>query len=145
MGELRDIKEKRQLETSEIRYDSLKPATSKKNTPFMREIYPKQELAKIDLEDITKENINFDKEDVKREMKRRFRMAWKDPGYCNNEFSTPPIMEAKILNEWEMIRAMQPERAYKCNAKNKGFRINHFSNPFPTCARDLLGENFEKY
>jgi len=46
MGELRDIKEKRQLETSEIRYDSLKPATSKKNTPFMREIYPKQELAK---------------------------------------------------------------------------------------------------
>jgi len=62
----------------------------------MREIYPKQELHKIDLEDITKENINFDKDDVKREMKRRFRMAWKDPGYCNDEFSVPPIIAPSV-------------------------------------------------
>lgn len=46
MAELADIKKTRTIETSEIRYDSLKPASSKKNTPFMREIYPKQELAK---------------------------------------------------------------------------------------------------
>lgn len=39
--------------------------------------------------------MNFDKDDVKQEMKRRFRMAWKDPGYTNNEFSTPPLMDTK--------------------------------------------------
>lgn len=46
MHDIKDIKGRRVKETSEIRYDSLKPASSRKNTPFMREIYPKQELHK---------------------------------------------------------------------------------------------------
>ena len=46
INEMQEIKAKRIRETSEIRYESLKPASSRKNTPFMREIYPKQELAK---------------------------------------------------------------------------------------------------
>lgn len=97
------------------------------------------------MEDITKENINFDKSDVKKEMKRRFRMAWKDPGYSNSEFMTAAIIQPSVLNEWEMERAMQPEKAYRCNAKNKGFRINHFSAPFTVANRNLLGENFGVY
>lgn len=97
------------------------------------------------MEDITKEFINFDKDDVKKEMKRRFRMAWKDPGYCDSQFSQAPIMEQKYLNEWDMSRCMQPERAYKCRAISKGFKINHFSNPFPTPSKEILGENFGKF
>jgi len=46
MQETHGIKRKRDMENSQIRYDPLKPATSRKNTPFMQEIYPKQELHK---------------------------------------------------------------------------------------------------
>jgi len=78
-------------------------------------------------------------------MKRRFRMAWKDPGYCCGEFLKLPIQKATILTEWEAVRAMMPDRAYKCKVKDRGLKIDHFSRPFDYPNKELLGENFSKY
>lgn len=43
MDNIHKIKLKRQEDTQNIRYNPLKPSTSKKETPFMQEIYPKKE------------------------------------------------------------------------------------------------------
>ena len=46
MDNIHKIKLKRQEDTQNIRYNPLKPSTSKKETPFMQEIYPKKEQHK---------------------------------------------------------------------------------------------------
>ena len=64
-----------------IKFSRLKPKSSMLNTPMMRDLKPKKDLAKTDLKDITKDTVHIDKDYVRGELKRRLRFAWKDPGF----------------------------------------------------------------
>ncbi|CAD8150046.1 unnamed protein product [Paramecium pentaurelia] len=64
-----------------------------------------------------------DKEEVYQELKKRFRMAWKSPGFKNDEFTKIPTLKGKILNEWEILRINLAERSYKPPQGFKGFKI----------------------
>lgn len=50
-------------------------------------------------------------------------MAWKAPGYKNEEFSKMPTLRGKILDEWEIQRINLAERSYKAPHGFKGFKI----------------------
>lgn len=79
-----------------INYSRLKPKSSLLNTPMMRDLKPKKDLAKTDLKDITKDTVHIDKEYVRGEMKRRLRFAWKDPGYKNDAFNPVQTLPNKV-------------------------------------------------
>ena len=55
-------KAKRQKQFDSIQYNPLKPFTSRMATPIMQDLFPKIDLAKIDLRDITKDTIIVDRE-----------------------------------------------------------------------------------
>ena len=97
MEKMRKIKSEKDKKFKKIEYNILKPKSSKLATPYMEECYPKVELAKIDLEDVTKETLKLDKEDLRKEMKRRYRFSWKDPGYTNSEFNPPLIIKPNVI------------------------------------------------
>jgi len=86
MANLREIKKKRKEAEEAIKYDTLRPNTSKLSTPYMQECHKKEQLATKDLRDITKDTIHVDRDQVRAELKHRIRMAWKDPGFSNNPF-----------------------------------------------------------
>lgn len=48
-----------------IKYNRLKPKSSFLNTPMMRDLKPKKDLAKTDLKDITKDTVHIDKDYVR--------------------------------------------------------------------------------
>lgn len=83
---IRENKLKRKRDNENIKYSTLKPRTSLLSTPFMKELHPREDLSKKDLKDITKDTIHIDKDYVRKEIKKRLRFAWKDPGYCNSQF-----------------------------------------------------------
>ena len=67
-------------------YNALKPNTASYSTPYMRECFKKEDLAKKDLKDITKDTVVVNRDAVRRDLKRRQRFAWKDPGYAGEAF-----------------------------------------------------------
>lgn len=100
MANLREIKRKRREEEGKIKYDVLKPNTSRYTTPYMKECFKKKDLAKVDLKDITTDTIKLNRGAIRREMKKKLRMAWKDPGYSDKPFGPTNSLRNNVLTEW---------------------------------------------
>lgn len=43
----------------------------------------------------------------------KYKKVWKEPGYCNGEFSPLNPLKGKVLDYWDMIRVNMPERSYE--------------------------------
>lgn len=102
VDEIDSVKRKRKEETENIKYDPRYPKTSFRNAPMMKELIAPPAIKKIPTQ-----------EEIYKEMKRKYRTSWKDPGYTNGEFGKLPALKGKVLNEWEIARALMPERSYK--------------------------------
>jgi predicted metal-dependent hydrolase len=100
LQKIRENKRRHAEAKKAIKYNKLKPKTSKLSTPFMQSLYPKVDLAKVDLKDITKDTIHIDKEIVRKDIKKRLRMAWKDPGYASGPFGGNMPLPNRVSGFW---------------------------------------------
>lgn len=152
---IRENKAKKKQDFDNIKYSILKPKSSLLGTPFMRELYPREDLSKKDLKDITKDTIHIDKDYVRKDIKRKLRFAWKDPGYCNEQFGkNMPLPNRvsynflffKVLSEWERERCIMPERSYKYVPGKGNFRMDHYTREFGIkYPKEMCSENFQSY
>ena len=43
----------------------------------------------------------------------KYKKVWKEPGYCNGEFSPINALRGQVLDPWDMERVAMPRRSYE--------------------------------
>lgn len=105
---------KKEKEKSKEEFDKIKYTRNKNSLKNNNSLTFKSKIVQI-----------TSKEQVYEEMKLRFRSDWKSlniqlkllniylgPAYLNKEFSSLPILRNQGLTEWELFKAIQPDRAF---------------------------------
>lgn len=89
--------------------------------------------------------LGLDRDYLRKRMKEKFRMAWKDPGFKNDEFNPIHPLRPKVLNEWELARCLMPERSYKYYPDKGHIKIRHQLEEFGYPDHSTLPEKYKKY
>ena len=89
--------------------------------------------------------LGMDKDYLRKRMKDKYRMAWKDPGYVNREFNPIKPLRPKVLNEWELARCLMPERSYKYYPDKGHIKIRHQLEDFGYPGTEGLPQKYKKY